>query len=113
MRPELSALAENLHRLDLTKEQRDEQIRRYAELLEAKARQVPQDAAPVLSDGRRRGPQHNKGVPRQIAEETGLSVDTVRRALIPAPPFVEGGPMLRQPSTARSASRRRSGSRAG
>ena len=42
--------------------------------------QVPQNAAPVLSDGRKSGPQHGKGIPRQIAEETGLSVDTVRRA---------------------------------
>src|SRR5690606_3895483 len=82
---ELWELAENLHRLDLTKEQRDEHIRRYAELLEVRATQVPQDAAPVLSDGRKAGPQHNKGIPRQIAEETGLSVDTVRRALNPKP----------------------------
>ncbi|WP_380790974.1 hypothetical protein [Sphingobium xenophagum] len=32
-------------------------------------------------DGRGHRPQ---GIPRQIAEETGLSVDTVRRALKPA-----------------------------
>lgn len=43
-------------------------------------------ASPVLSDGRKSGPQHVKGIPRQIAEETGLSVDTVRRALKPALP---------------------------
>ena len=30
-------ITENLHRLDLSKEQRDEHIRRYAELLTAKA----------------------------------------------------------------------------
>lgn len=86
---ELWEIAENLHRLDLTKEQRDQHIRRYAELLEARRetneRQVTQTAAPVLSDGRRKGPQHDKGIPRQIAEETGLSVDTVRRALNPPP----------------------------
>lgn len=83
---ELWEIAENLHRLDLTKDQRDEHIRRYAELLEAK-RLVPQNAAPVsiLPDGRRKGPQHEKAIPRQIAEETGLSVDTVRRALNPKP----------------------------
>lgn len=39
----------------------------------------------MRSDGRRKGPQHDKGIPRQIAEETGLSVDTVRRALNPRP----------------------------
>ncbi|WP_456320441.1 hypothetical protein [Sphingobium chungbukense] len=82
---ELWEIAENLHRHDLSKEQRDEHIRRYAELLEA--RQVTQNAAPVskLTDGRSKGPQHEKGIPRQIAEETGLSVDTVRRALKPKP----------------------------
>lgn len=48
---------------------------------------MPQNAAPVetLSDGRRKGPQHEKAIPRQIAEETGLTVDTVRRALNPKP----------------------------
>lgn len=79
---ELWEIAENLHRLDLTKEQRDEHIRRYAELLEAKVQQTAALSAtppPVTGRG-------NKGVPRQIAEETGLSVDTVRRALNPRPP---------------------------
>lgn len=79
-------IAESLHRCDLTKEQRDQHIRRYAVLLQERAnRQVPQAAAAVLSDGRRKGPQHEKGVARQIAEATGLSDDTVRRALNPRP----------------------------
>lgn len=78
---ELWELAENLHRLDLTKDQRNQHIRRYAELL--KARQaIPQQNAAVLPV---RGPGQPKGIPRQIAEETGLSVDTVRRALKPQP----------------------------
>lgn len=49
---------------------------------------VPQNAAPMglRADGRKKGPQHDKGIPRQIAEETGLSVDTVRRALNPPEP---------------------------
>lgn len=86
---ELWEIAENLHRLDLTKEQRDGHIRRYAELLEAKAdaaRLVRQIDAPVLPDGRRKGPQHEKGVASQVAAETGLSVRTVQRALNPPPP---------------------------
>lgn len=78
---ELWEIAENLHRLDLTKEQRDEHIRRYAELLEAR-KAIPQQNAAVLPV---RGPGQPKGIPRQIAEETGLSVDTVRRALNPKP----------------------------
>ena len=66
----------------LTKEQRDEHIRRYAELIEAReiARQGAQDAQPVLADGRRQGPQHKKSVSRMVAEETGVSLDTVKRA---------------------------------
>lgn len=86
---ELWEIAENLHRLDLTKEQRDGHIRRYAELLEVKAeaaRLVRQTDAPVLPDGRRKGPQHEKGVASQVAAETGLSVRTVQRALNPPPP---------------------------
>src|SRR3546814_16325310 len=73
-------------RLDLTKDQRDEHIRRYAELLEARAAveiQVPQTAAPEI--GYRQPPPQTKGIPRQIAEATGLSVDTVRRARTPPP----------------------------
>jgi hypothetical protein len=82
LQAELWELAENLHRLDLTKEQRDEHIRRYAELLEAKSKiQVAQNAAPEI--GYKKPPPQTKAIPRQIAEETGLSVDTVRRALKP------------------------------
>lgn len=82
LQAELWELAENLHRLDLTKEQRDEHIRRYAELLDAKSKIIPQQSAAVLP---KRGPGQPKAIPRQIAEETGLSVDTVRRALNPKP----------------------------
>lgn len=76
---ELWELAENLHRLDLTKEQRDEHIRRYAELL-----QLRQNVAieSKREDGRGHRP---KGVAREIAEETGISVRTVQRALNPKP----------------------------
>ncbi|WP_066553712.1 hypothetical protein [Croceicoccus bisphenolivorans] len=65
-------------------EKRDEHIRRYAELLEGRAKiQVTQNAAPEI--GYKQPPPQKKGIPRQIAEETGLSVDTVRRALNPKP----------------------------
>lgn len=84
---ELWEIAENLHRLDLTKEQRDEHIRRYAELLGARRSLPRQVDAPteLRTDGRRKGPQHEKGVASQVAEETGLSVRTVQRALNPKP----------------------------
>lgn len=85
---QLWEIAENLHRADLTKEQRDEHIRRYAELL---AERETGDANCVgsLNDGRKAGPQHKLGIASQIAAETGVSKDTVRRALNPARARVE------------------------
>lgn len=83
---ELIEIAENLHRCDLTKEERDRQIRRYAELLEAKSAteiQVPQDAAPEI--GYKKPPPQTKGIASQIAEATGLSKDTVQRAINDTP----------------------------
>lgn len=81
---ELWELSENLHRLDLTKEQRDEHIRRYAELLEAR-KEIPSQQNAAVEIGYGKPPPKPKGIPRQIADETGLSVDTVRRALNPKP----------------------------
>lgn len=83
---ELWEIAENLHRLDLTKDQRDQHIRRYAELLERRREVVPQDAAKPKS-----GPQGGrpKSIAREIADATGLSDDTVRRALRPQPVLVK------------------------
>lgn len=74
-------IAGNLHRLDLSKEQRDERIRRYAEHVEAK-RQTRQSVAIESKRDDGRGHQR-KGMARQVAEATGLSVDTVRRAITP------------------------------
>ncbi len=81
---EMWEIAENLHRLDLTKEERDRQIRRYAELLERRDGQSAQDA-PIESkreDGRGHRPQ---GIASKIADDTGLSKDTVKRALSDTP----------------------------
>lgn len=91
---ELWEIAENLHRADLTKDERDRYIRRYAELLEAKEARGQQDATPTkpdkLSDfnevGAGRG---NKGIASKIAEQTGLSQRTVRRALKRPDPEIE------------------------
>lgn len=90
---ELIEIAENLHRCDLTKEERDRQIRRYAELLEAKPA-VSQQSAAKLSVRGRAGEGRPVGVARQIADQTGLSVDTVRRAINPPPKPV---PPAREP----------------
>jgi ParB-like chromosome segregation protein Spo0J len=90
---ELAEITENLHRIDLTKEQRDQHIRRCAELL--RMREVsPQDAAQPKS-----GPKGGrKSIARKIAEETGLSDDTVRRALNPKPPHLPGPPPPKAPA---------------
>lgn len=80
---ELWEIAENLHRLDLSKEQRDEHIRRYAELLETRREVSQQDASKPKSPPQGGRP---KGVAREVAEQVGLSVDTVRRALNPPEP---------------------------
>jgi hypothetical protein len=61
-------LAENLHRLDLTKDQRDQHIRRYAELLEARADQIPVQQNAAVEIGYGKPPPRPKGIPRQIAE---------------------------------------------
>lgn len=80
---ELWEIAENLHRLDLTKEQRDGHIRRYAELLESRAALQSRQNVAIESkreDGRGHRPQ---GTASQVAAETGLSIRTVQRALNP------------------------------
>lgn len=80
---QLWEIAENLHRVGLTKEERDEHIRRYAELLkerEAISRQTVAKIEPPRERGR------PKEVAAKIAEETGLSQRTVQRALAPSDP---------------------------
>lgn len=82
---ELWEIAENLHRLDLTKEQRDEHIRRYAELLEVQLRQNVAIES-KREDGRGHRPEGPASV---IARETGLSKRTVERALNPKPVLIK------------------------
>ena len=76
LKAELWEIAENLHRCDLSKEQRDEHIRRYAELLATPPKVIEGQTVPKFV-GR------PKEVARQIADETGLSAKTIRRALNP------------------------------
>lgn len=82
---ELWEIAENLHRCDLTKEQRDEHIRRYAELLE-RQREVQSRQNVVIESKRedRRG-HRPEGIASQVARDTGLSKRTIERALNPRP----------------------------
>lgn len=86
LKAELWELAENLHRCDLTKDQRDQHIRRYAELLaaiEAEEKAKPGQSV-LVSDGK--GGRGKKSVATKIAEKTGLSAKTVKRALNPPTP---------------------------
>lgn len=87
---EMWEIAENLHRLDLTKEQRDQHIRRYAELIEARAA-LPVDGqnVPKLSIRGRVNEGRPKSIATKIAEETGLSAKTILRALNPPASSVE------------------------
>ena len=81
LKAELWEIAENLHRCDLTKEQRDEHIRRYAELIETQSAIVLQDAKQTEPPKRGRP----VSVASKIAAETGLSYATVHRVLAPKP----------------------------
>lgn len=73
-------IAENLHRSDLTKDERDRHIRLLAEIIERQAPiQVSQNGTPEIGYGR--PPPQTKGVVARVAEQVGLSKQTVRRAL--------------------------------
>lgn len=83
IKAEMWEIAENLHRLDLTKEQRDEHIRRYIELVEASR------AAAIVVQNEQQLPPRPVGRPKsvttEVAEATGLSRQTIQRAMNPPP----------------------------
>lgn len=90
-RREMWEIAENLFRVDLSKEQRDEHIRRYAELLrQAEAEDAKPRQAVGVSENK--GGRGNKGIASQIAEQTGISTRTVQRALSDHPPVKRAHP---------------------
>lgn len=82
---EMIEIAENLHRCDLSVEERNRQIRRYAELKEQRRASgiSTQDAAKMPEQ---RGRGRPRGVIAEVAREVGLSEDTVRRAINPPAP---------------------------
>lgn len=67
-------IAENLHRQDLTTEERDEHIRAYAEILKRRQGKTPHGEAKV---------RRNASVVPELVKKTGLSKATVERALNP------------------------------
>ncbi|WP_300534768.1 hypothetical protein [Sphingosinicella sp.] len=54
------------------------------EIKEAAKNQVRQNDAPEI--GYKKPPPQSKGIASQVAEDTGLSVRTIQRALNPKPP---------------------------
>lgn len=81
---EMIEIAENLHRSDLTKDERYAQVRRYAELLEKKRSLQSPQVGEVEGSKREDGRGHrHKGVVTEVAEQTGLGRETVRRILNP------------------------------
>jgi ParB-like chromosome segregation protein Spo0J len=92
---EIWEVSENLLRKDLTKEQRDKDIRRLAELIDAKERAAKETA--VLSrQNDTKAPHRPKGTASKIAEQTGLSKSTVLRALAPEKPQPPARPAINQ-----------------
>lgn len=90
---ELVEIAENLHRVDLSKDQRDNHIRRYAELFierlrqDARTAETRQTGAFSHVGAGEAGPgRGHKGIASKVAAETGLSTRTVQRVLSPKPP---------------------------
>jgi ParB-like chromosome segregation protein Spo0J len=85
IKAEMWEIAENLHRLDLTNDQRDEHIRRYTELLAAADLISQQNASKLKTPSNPKGAGRPEGTVSKVAKATGLSKDTVRRALDPKP----------------------------
>lgn len=83
VRREMWEIAENLFRVDLSKDQRDEHIRRYAELMTRAEEEVVTQNASKPKSGPKGG--RPKSITSKVAEATGISHDTVRRALNPVP----------------------------
>lgn len=80
-------IAENLHRNALTKDERDRHVRLFAEILKrkraAEAGSNPENKPGQVVRVSEGGGRGKKGVASEIAEQTGLSQRTVRRALNP------------------------------
>jgi len=85
---ELWEIAENLHRADLTKKQRNEQIRRYAHLIAIRDADLQSRQNDGIESKRvdKRG-HRREGPASKVAKETGVSVRTVQRALAEAKPL--------------------------
>jgi ParB-like chromosome segregation protein Spo0J len=74
-------IVENVHRHDLSKEQRDQHLRRYAELLEAKEAKERERQATVHNGQKVKVGHNPEKTASKIAKATGLSRQTVARAI--------------------------------
>lgn len=75
---EMWEIAENLHRLDLKPAERDEHLRRYAELIEER-----RATERIVEQNVKQSVGRPKSIVTEIAEQTGVAPHTVRRALSP------------------------------
>jgi hypothetical protein len=76
-------ISENLHRADLDVKQRSDQVAQWIRLTEetgTESTQLVQVGPAVLSDGRRKGPQHKESGTRKAERELGLAHTSVARA---------------------------------
>lgn len=80
---EMWEIAENLHRAGLSKEQRHEHIRRYAELLKAK-----KELTEVISDNSPRPVGRPESIATKVAKDTGLTARQVRNVLSKQTPAI-------------------------
>lgn len=94
---ELWEIAENLHRCDLSKEQRDEHFRRYVELLTIKREIQSAQNGPIESKREDRRGHRPQGVLREAAQDVGLSYSTAKRIMNPPPRLVDPPEPARDP----------------
>jgi hypothetical protein len=95
VRREMWEIAENLFRVDLSVEQRQEHLRRYAELLSEAEKEALEKLGQDVAVSTNKGGRGKIGVAKKVAEQTGVSVRTVQRALNPQPKPVPPPPAPR------------------
>jgi len=85
---QIMEIDENLMRNDLSKAERAQHLKRRKELWEQKKQaeegQVADMSASSLSDGRKKGPQHEQGFAAETATSTGLSKASINQEIAKA-----------------------------
>lgn len=78
----LAEIDENLIRAELTEMERAAQLKERKAIFDTKraARPAGEQSDTTLVDGRKAGPQHEKGFDRDTADKTGLDKSTIRKS---------------------------------